>query len=176
MFKLKFLFLAGIVCVLGVGLAWDDAKLPPPFATPSVNNGPRVIARPGGGQLRLPKGFEIEEFATDFQLPRYMLLGPSYEILVTDSTNDGTGYVLTNQGKTRKKLIGGLDRPYGLAFWNDYLYVGETTSVKRYKYDSKAMTAGKGEEIVSLKGFGKGPWPRSLLFDRAGKKLYAGVA
>jgi len=36
-------------------------------------------------------------------------------------------------------MLDGLDRPYGLAIWKDYLYVGERTSIKRYKYDPKAM-------------------------------------
>ena len=43
-----------------------------------------------------------------------------------------------------KKLITGLDRPYGLALWKEYLYVGEPESVKRYRYDAKNMTVGKG--------------------------------
>ena len=55
---------------------------------------------------------------------------------------DGTVYVL--QGKERKAIIEGLDRPYGLALQDGYLYVGEPESVKRYKYDAKAMTAGPG--------------------------------
>jgi glucose/arabinose dehydrogenase len=79
------------------------------------------------------------------------------------------------QAHDRRKLIAGLDRPYGLAFWHEYLYVGEPESIKRYKYDAKAMTAGPGEEVISLKGFGHGHWTRSLLFDRAGQKLYVGV-
>jgi glucose/arabinose dehydrogenase len=48
-------------------------------------------------------------------------------------------------------------------------------SVMRYKYDSKAMTATEGAEVVSLKGFATGHWTRSLLFDRGGKKLYVAV-
>lgn len=176
MFKPRLLFFTGVLCALGIALAWDDPKLPPPFATPSVNNGPHVVERPSGAHLQVPKGFEIEEYASGFERPRFMLLGPNNELLISDSaTDEGAVYVLTNNGKTRKKLISGLDRPYRLAFWKDYLYVGEPTSVKRYKYDSKAMTAGNGEEIVSLKGFSKGHWTRSLLFDREGKKLYVGV-
>jgi glucose/arabinose dehydrogenase len=58
---------------------------------------------------------------------------------------------------------------------NGYLYVGENDSVKRYQYDAKAMTAGPGEEVVSLAGQGTHHWTRSLLFDRAGKYLYVGV-
>ena len=68
-----------------------------------------------------------------------------------------------------------LDRPYGLAFWKDYLYVAETTSLKRYKYDRKTMTAGRGEEDVSMKDFGAGHWTRTVLFDRKGEKMYVGV-
>jgi glucose/arabinose dehydrogenase len=178
MLKPKYLLVAaGVLCSLGAALAWDDlkAKLPPPYATPSVNNGPKVVDRPDGAHLQLPKGFEIEEYATGFERPRYMLIGPGNELLVTDSTNEGAVYALTSNGKNRKKILEGLDRPYGLALWKDYLYVGETTSVKRYKYDSKTMTAGKGEEIVAMKDFGKGHWTRSLLFDRKGEKLYVGI-
>ena len=45
-----------------------------------------------------------------------------------------------------------------MTFHEDWLYVAEPTSVKRYKYDAKAMTVtGKGAEIISLEGFGRGP-------------------
>jgi len=148
-----------------------EIKLPPPFATPSSANRPRIIAQPAGAQLRVPDGFSVELFAEGFEQPRGMAVGPAKEILLSDSKG-GAVYVLKPE---RKKLIEKLDRPYGLAFWKDYLYVGETTSVKRYKYDSKQMTVGSGEEVVNMKDFGKGHWTRSLLFDKAGKKLYVGV-
>ena len=149
--------------------------LPAPYATPSSNNQPRVVGRPAGAQLKVPTGFSIEEYLSDFQIPRYMLLGPNKELLVADSGRNGSGCVWIFQGKERKKLIEGLDRPYGLAFWKDYLYVGETLSIKRYKYDAKAMSAGPGEEVVSYKDFGMGHWTRSVLFDRKGEKMYVGV-
>ena len=62
-----------------------------------------------------------------------------------------------------------------MQLWRNYLYVAESDSVKRYPYDPSQMTAGKGEEVISLKGFNNGHWTRSLLFDGAGKKLYVGV-
>jgi len=69
-----------------------------------------------------------------------------------------------------------LDRPFGLALWKDYLYVAETTSLKRYTYDSKAMQVeGKGQELVSWKDFNKGHWTRSILFDAKGEKMYVTV-
>ncbi len=152
-----------------------DLKLPPPYATPSVNNGPRVVPRPNGAALRVPPGFHAEVWAEGFKRPRFMLLGPGSELLVADSASGREGAVYVVKGKDRKELIKGLDRPYGLAFWKEYLYVAEPQSVKRYRYDSKARTAGPGEEVISLAGFGSGHWTRSLLFDREGKKLYVGV-
>jgi hypothetical protein len=65
--------------------------------------------------LNLPKGFAIEEWATNFERPRYMLQGPGSEILLSDSGNPGSVIVLTENGKKRKKILEGLDRPYGLA-------------------------------------------------------------
>jgi glucose/arabinose dehydrogenase len=171
------------VLVVAAAFYAADVKLPPPYATPSVNNGPHVIPQPAGAQLHVPAGFSVSVYADNFERPRYMLLGPGGELLLSDAAEgpDGTVYVMPldkadgYQAHDRKKLITGLDRPYGLALWHEYLYVGEPQSIKRYKYDAKAMTAGPGEEVISLKGFGQGHWTRSLLFDRAGDKLYVGV-
>jgi glucose/arabinose dehydrogenase len=59
-----------------------------------------------------------------------------------------------------------------MAWWKEYLYVAETTSVKRYKYDRKSMTVtGKGEEVVNMKDFGKGHRTRCIVFDRKGEKV-----
>ncbi len=150
------------------------ATLPAPYATPSANNGPKVVNRPDGATLRLPQGFNIEEWASGFDVPRYMILGPHNEVILSDSR--GTVYVLTNNGRTRKELITGLSRPYGLAFWKQYLYVGEVDKVKRYVYDASKMTVGPGEEVISLADAAHGGhWTRSLLFDRKGEKLYVGV-
>jgi glucose/arabinose dehydrogenase len=150
----------------------DKVDLPPPFHSPSANNRPKVIPQPGGAQLQVPKGFTVQEFASGFERPRFMMLGPSMEILLTEMVNKGTVYVLTNYGKDRKKLIEGLDRPYGMAMWKDYLYVAEATALKRYKYDAKAMTAGAGEVVVPMPDFAKGHVTRTVLFDRKGEKLY----
>jgi glucose/arabinose dehydrogenase len=122
----------------------------------------------------MPTGFHAEVYAEGFQQPRFMALGPGGELLVSDSAKNGSVWVVDGQ-QSKKKLLDGLDRPYGLAFWKDYLYVAEQTSVKRYKYDAKSRTAGAGEEVVSLAGLGGGHWTRSLLFDRSGEKLYVGV-
>jgi glucose/arabinose dehydrogenase len=153
----------------------QSQKLPAPYATPSASNGAKIVPRPNGAELKLPKGFEFSQWATGFERPRFMLLGPGGEVLLSDMVPNGTVYVLTNNGKDKKKLIEGLDRPYGLAFWKDYLYVAETTSVKRYKYDAKAITAGPGEEIIPMKDFAKGHITRTILFSPKGDKMYVAV-
>jgi glucose/arabinose dehydrogenase len=153
-------------------------ELPKPFHSESARNQPEVVSRPAGAELKLPAGFAIEEYMTGFERPRFMLQGPNNEILLSDSgARDGaTGLVYVLNGKTKTKIIEGLDRPYGLALKDDWLYVAEPASVKRYKYDAKAMKVnGAGTEIISLKGFDRGHWTRSLLFNADKTKLYVTV-
>ena len=159
----------------------EHPKLPEPFQTPSANNAPHVIPRPEEAKLILPKGFQIKVYAEGFERPRFMLQGPSHEILLSDSSEAGSVYVLQDKdgdfkAESKQKLLTGLDRPYGLACWKDYLYVAEATSLKRYKYDSRGLKVdGKGEEVVSLKPHGKGHWTRTVLFDSKGEKMYLTV-
>lgn len=152
-----------------------ETKLPPPFATPSANNRPRVIPRPDGARLQVPVGFDVQVFAEGFEVPRFMLLGPSNELLLSDAADKGEGVVYVLENGQRKKLITGLTKPFGLALWHDYLYVGEPESIKRYKYDAKARTAGPGQEVVSLNGFKAGHWTRTVLFNKDGSKMYVTV-
>lgn len=169
-----------LTCLLTIGACALPAQhkapdLPAPYATPDAANPGKMIARPEASKLTLPVGFTAEEYASGLQKPRFMLQGPSGEVLVTESTAKGSVSLLTDGGKTRKKLLEGLDRPYGMAWWKDYLYVAEPTSIKRYKYDPKAMTAGAGEEVISLKGYDKGHWTHGLEFDAKGEYLYVGI-
>ena len=152
--------------------------LPEPFHTPNVRNNAEVVARPEGAKLNLPPGFVAEEYMAGFERPRFMLLGPGNEIILSDSgsrdTADGRVYVIHNGAKNA--IVEKLDRPYGLALNGEWLYVAEPASVKRYRYDAKAMrVSGAGQEIVSLAGMGTGHWTRSLLFNRDRTKLYITV-
>jgi glucose/arabinose dehydrogenase len=152
--------------------------LPKPFHSESARNRPEVVSRPENAELRLPAGFAVEEYLSGFVRPRFMMLGPGNEILLTDSgsrdARDGSVYVLKDS--TRTKILEGLDRPYGLALRDGWLYVAETTSVKRYRYDARTMRARTpGEEVVPLQKFGSGHWTRSLLFDDTGDRFYLTV-
>jgi glucose/arabinose dehydrogenase len=177
---------AAVLVGLAISLRADNnpkaepPQLPPPYATPSVYNFPIVVPKPTGAVLRVPSGFRMEVFADGFQMPRFMTLDPTGDVLVSDSgrvapsANAGTVYVLTGPNQ-KKALLSNVDRPYGLAAWNGYLYVAGTESIKRYKFDPKALSVGEGQEIISLKGFEGMHWTRTLLFNREGTKLYVSV-
>jgi glucose/arabinose dehydrogenase len=172
------LIVAALAAVI-VTSAWQVAgknasSLPAPYATPSSNNRPHVVPQPADSKVVVPKGFSVDVWADGFKVPRFMLQGEHGEILLSDS--GGSVYVFPNgDPKQRKEILSGLSRPYGLALWHEYLYVGEVTSVKRYKYNPSTFAATDGKEIFSLAGCDQGHWTRSLLFDRKGEKLYVGV-
>jgi glucose/arabinose dehydrogenase len=134
------------------------------------SNAPTIVPRPAGAPIKVPAGFSVDEYASGFARPRFMVEGPGGEVIVSDTVTNGSVIALRDGAK--KVLISGLDRPYGVALWHEYLYVGEPESLKRYRYDSKALTAGPGEEVVSMKGFSKGHVTRTILFDERGGKMY----
>lgn len=166
----------------GLSLTGAEVRLPAPYHTPSASNAPKVVPQPNGVNLQVPQGFQVQEFASGFAKPRVMLPLPGGAVLVSDSVAKGAVYVLEDRNKDgkadgdKRALIEGLDRPYGLALWKQYLYVAEPTSLKRYKFDSKALKADRGEEIMQFPAdFSKGHWTRSITFDAKGEKLYINI-
>jgi glucose/arabinose dehydrogenase len=149
---------------------WHD--LPEPYATPSAVNPPEIIPRPADAALFVPAGFHVEEYLSGFAAPRFMLMGPRNEILLSDMA---AGIVYVIHDKRVSPLITNLDRPYGLALYKNWLYVAEASSVKRYVYDAGAQHAGKGEEVIPLYRYAGGHFTRSLLFDEKHNKLYLTV-
>ena len=166
-----------ILATLACSFAAENKKpqLPAPYATPVVANPPKVVPQPDGRQLTVPAGFTVTEFASGFTKPRIMLQLPGGAVLVTDSIANGSIIALTDNGKTRKPLITGLARPFGMTFHEGYLYVSEDEAIKRFKIDEQALTAGAGESLVSLKGYNKGHWTRSIAIDAKAGKLYVSV-
>jgi glucose/arabinose dehydrogenase len=69
---------------------------------------------------------------------------------------------------------GTLQAPFGLAFHDGYLYVGNTGSLVRYKYTNGDMQAqGEPEKLLDLPTGGHST--RNILFNRAGTKMYVAV-
>jgi glucose/arabinose dehydrogenase len=73
-----------------------------------------------------------------------------------------------------QKGPGELRAPFGLAFHDGYLYVGNTASLVRYKYANGDLKAqGEPEKLMNLPAGGHST--RNVLFNRAGTKMYIAV-
>jgi glucose/arabinose dehydrogenase len=69
---------------------------------------------------------------------------------------------------------GTLQAPFGLAFHDGYLYVGNTGSLVRYKYtDGDLKAQGEPEKLLDLPTGGHST--RNIVFNRAGTKMYLAV-
>ena len=105
--------------------------LPPPNPAGQVANAAKVVPQPAGKNLIVPAGFTAVEYASGFQKPRDMVQLPGGTVLVTETVAKGGVYLVNNE-KARKPLIEGLDRPFGMAFHDGYLYVSEAESITRF--------------------------------------------
>ena len=159
------------------------SDLPPPKLENEVNNGPNVISRPEDAKLKLPPGFEVGTFAEGgFQRPRWMALAPNGDVFLADSSAVGKIIVLrdTNHDGVADERFTFAEnqlQPFGVAFWKDYLYVGNTNAVVRFHYKPGQTKAdGPAEKIADLPGRGyREHWTRNILFSRDGRKMYVTV-
>ncbi len=150
------------------------ADLPPPYQTKSVTNGPSVIRPPAGAQLRVPAGFQVEQYATGFRNPRYLLTAPNGDIFVTESqANQITILRDGGDGKPSRKDVfatRGLNRPFGLAFYPpgdnpQYLYAANTDGVVRFAYRVGDMNAQRPTGEIGRRPFARRVAPRRRALD-----------
>lgn len=152
--------------------------LPAPNATPSARNGSGVVSRPKDFLPRVPEGFRVNVFAQDFKEPRWLAVAPNGDIFVADS-DAGEAIVLRDPQRTggaqeREVFAKGLDAPFGIAFHENYVYVGNTGELVRFRYDPKtSKRLGEAEHLLDLPR--RGHWTRSLAFSADGRHLYIGV-
>ena len=98
----------------------DD--LPPPYATESVTNDAELVDQPPGAQPQVPPGFKIEQYASGFRDPRYLLTAPNGDIFVTESRADMIKVLRDTNGDGKPDVTetfarDGLDKPFGIAFY-----------------------------------------------------------
>jgi len=154
-------------------------QLPAPFTTESAGNGPSESKPPAGFLPSVPAGFHINIFAKDFKVPRFLAVAPDGDIFLAD-TGAGKVVVLgdpqhTGVAQRREDFAVGLNRPFGIAFHEDYVYVGNTGEVVRFRYDKQtSKRLGEAEHILDLPA-GGGHFTRTLAFSKDGKKLYISV-
>lgn len=156
-------------------------KLPPPNATKSAENGPQVVAKPDGVSLVMPDGFSMSVYAEGFRAPRWMALAPNGDVFVTESESDKITVLTDANGdgvaEGRATFATGLAHPFGLAFHDKYLYVGDTDAVVRFDYQpGQREAAGPPEKLVTLPSNGyREHWTRNVVFNPAGTKMYVTV-
>jgi len=153
-------------------------KLPAPFASKSAGNGPEKVRPPAGFLPSVPQGFRVNVFATSFKRPRWLTVAPNGDIFLADM---GSGEIIvmrdpehTGGAQVREVFVSGQKRPFGIAFHENYVYVGNTNEVVRFPYDPKtSKRLGEAEHLLDLPGGGHDT--RSLAFSADGKHLFIGV-
>jgi glucose/arabinose dehydrogenase len=94
-------------------------------------------------------------------------MGAGEIVVLRDPQNSGGA-------QSRETFATGLSRPFGIAFQDDYVYVGEMKELVRFKYDPKtSKRLGVAEHLMSLPGGGHDT--RSVVFSKDGKHLFVGV-
>jgi glucose/arabinose dehydrogenase len=153
-------------------------NLPAPFATKSAGNGPSKAEAPEGFLPSVPPGFHINIFAKDFKNPRLLTVAPNGDVFLADM--GGNQVIIlrdpkhTGGASEREVFADNLRRPFGIAFHDDYVYVGNMTSVVRFKYDPKSSKRlSDGEKLMDLPGGGH--ITRTLAFTPDGKHLLVAV-
>ena len=152
--------------------------LPKPFATQSAGNGPDEIKRPDGFLPSVPNGFHVNVYAENFKTPRWMFVAPNGDLFVAES---GAGRVeilrdpkAIGSAQERETFASALHYPFGIVFHDDYVYIGNTDELVRFKYDPKtSKRLGEEEKLLPLPAGGHST--RSLAITPDGKHLLIGV-
>ena len=177
-------------------------QLPVPFATPWFRKSTRVVPMPDGHQLTVPAGFRVTLFADKLQFARFMALAPNGDVFLAEPvTRAGKITILRDAdgdgvAEWRETFAAGLNRPFGLAFWKNYLYVGNNDSVVRFAYErGQTKAPGEPERITELppsdaaldqdtatrlniplnQTRGYNHWTRNVIFNPDGTKMYVTV-
>lgn len=157
----------------------NKPDLPAPFATKSSANGSSVVPPPSGFLPKAPEGFQVNLFAKDLKRPRFMAVAPNGDVFLAE-TGASQITVLKDPQNTGgaqqvEVFVDKLNRPFGIAFHEDYVYVGNTNEVVRYRYDKQtSKRLSNAEHILELPG-GGGHFTRTVAFSLDGKKLYVSV-
>jgi glucose/arabinose dehydrogenase len=163
------------------------ADLPPPYATHSSGNGPKVVPQPAGAALSVPPGFTVKLFASGFSNPRIIRIAPNGDIFIAQ-TGAGSIRVLraadgADAPSQDEIFASGLKGPFGIAFYPlgdnpQWVYVANNDSVVRFPYHNGDLQAtGPAQVIVPAlyDGRGGGHSTRDIAFSLDGKRLFISV-
>lgn len=153
-------------------------KLPAPFESKSAGNGPGRVRPPAGFLPTVPEGFRITLYAANFRRPRWLTVAPNGDIFLAET---GAGNIIVmrdaknaDNPEEREIFVEGMTRPFGIAFHEDYVYVGNMNELVRFRYDPKtSKRLGEKEHLLDLPSGGHDT--RSVAFSPDGKHLFLAV-
>ncbi len=169
---------------------YRPADLPPPHATPSVDNGSKIVDRPASAWPQAPHGFKVDLYADKLTNPRYIRTAPNGDLFVAESKADDVRVLrgIGPDGRAQQSVVFARDlkQPFGIAFYPpgpdpQWVYVGNTDSVWRFPYRNGDLTARGPRQVINDKipGGGRlrggGHWTRDIAFPADGKKMYVSV-
>src|ERR1700731_1257749 len=173
--------LLGLIMAPGLRAQVPNGKkpeLPPPLESQPAPNPAQEGKLPQGFLPPVPEGFKINIFAADFKGPRWKVIAPNGDIFLAD-TAAGKVVVLRDpqhigSAQQNEVFVSGLNGPYGIVFHDDYVYVGDTDALLRFKYDAKtSKRLGEAEHLMDLPTGGHST--RSLSITPDGTHLLVGI-
>ena len=178
--------LGAVVAASVAGCSAGGSGAPAANAPANPNTAPVNASATVSGPFntKVPRGFKIEVLADNFYVPRRIAfaLGATpqkYDVFVSESKADRVSMLRVENGAVtqRTKWIEGLDQPYGLAFLNNALYIGDTDAVVKVPYQSGQTTSTATPQRVAAltEGGYNQHWTRNLLASRDKSKLFVTV-
>ena len=163
----KIFFLIVIVCIISLLLwggfsVWEQFQGIGPAVLPPLGDIADIIEETSQEEqqskldfpLILPEGFSISVFAKDLGPARVMTRDPAGNLLVSVTKEGKVLALLDKNGDGNSErtvsVVEGLNRPHGLLFFEDKLYIAESDQVAVYDYNQQTLRAFNKEKIIDL--------------------------
>lgn len=183
----KIVIIVVIISLLILG-SWIIKKyigdIRPVFFTPAKKNSLKA-PKPKLGEsldfpLIVPSDFQIGLFATNLGQVRDLAFSPG-GVLIASIPDSGKVIMLPDRNKDgiadeTDTIVSGLQKPHGIAFYGNFLYIAEEQNVSRYLWTDQALIGGIARVEKKLFDLPKGGrhFTRSIVFDSAGK-MYVSI-
>ncbi|PWC58886.1 sorbosone dehydrogenase [Azospirillum sp. TSH7] len=155
--------------------------LPKPYATPAVANQAVQVPRPADQPLRAPRGFTVTLFRDHVENARNLLVLPNGDVLVAQQRPGSLTLLRDADGDGRAEMAqvwaDGFDHPFGLAFHDGAVLVGDLAGVWRLPWTAGTVQAGERRRLTAEGAFGRrsGHNTRSIAVAPDGRHFYVGI-
>jgi len=166
------------------------SDLPAPSSQHVGVASPEPQPRPEGAMPKTLPGFKVNIFASDLTNPRELRAAPNGDIFLAEMDKGDIkvfrGVTKDGRPEQAETFASGLHEPFGIAFYPpgsnpEWVYIGDTDSVKRLPYHNGDLKArGEAQTVIDeiypgAHGCHGGHSTRDLAFSPDGKKLFISV-